>query len=126
MSAVVEFRLTLILGIALWTGACANKGGSMVGPSDPSTPGAQPGTTSTPLTVCVRTRGAEQPIAGATVFQDDRVAGQTDAAGIVRTIVPLAVDFHIRVSAPGFVGEGAWGSVANEERWTFYLAPDPG
>jgi hypothetical protein len=125
MSAVVELRLTLLVGITLLTAACANKGSLVAPTNNSSTPGALPGATSTPLTVCVRTRGAEQPIAGATVVQDDRVAGQTDAAGIVRTTVPLQVDFHIRVTAPGFIGEGAWGSVAREERWTFYLATDP-
>jgi hypothetical protein len=73
------------------------------------------------LTVRVLTRGTEAPIAAARVFQDDTAVGTTNGSGELRTNVPVDIDFHITVSAPGYVGLGATGSVRSEERWTFYL-----
>lgn len=75
------------------------------------------------LTVRVLRRGSEVPIAAARVFQDDTAVGTTDGTGELRTYVPLDIEFHINVSAPGYVGFGATGSVRSEERWTFYLEP---
>jgi hypothetical protein len=63
------------------------------------------------------------PIAAARVFQDDAVVGTTNGSGELRTNVPMDIEFHIDVSAPGYVGFGATGSVRSEERWTFYLEP---
>jgi len=75
------------------------------------------------LTVRVLTRGTETPIAAASVFQDDTAVGTTNGSGELRTNVPLDIEFHINVSAPGYMGFGATGSVRSEERWTFYLEP---
>ena len=73
------------------------------------------------LTVRVLTRGTEQPITGATVSQNSTTVGRTGDTGELRTNVPLDVEFHISVSAAGYVGFGAIGTVRDEERWTFYL-----
>lgn len=73
------------------------------------------------LTVRVLMRGSEAPIAAASVFQDDTAVGTTNGSGELRTNVPMDIEFHINVSAPGYVSLGATGSVRSEERWTFYL-----
>lgn len=77
------------------------------------------------LTVIVLTRGAETPVPGAAVTMDDAPVGQTGSDGSIRTTVVIGTEFHIVVSAAGFIGNGAWGSVASEERWTFYLERQP-
>ena len=90
-------------------------------PAAPTMAAAITPSASTDLTVRVLTRGSELPIAGATVFQGTSAVGTTDGIGELRTNVPVDVEFHISVDAPGFVGLGASGTVRSEERWTFYL-----
>jgi hypothetical protein len=75
------------------------------------------------LTVQVLTRGAEQPIAGASVRENDTIVEETDATGVARITVPYGVDLQISVTAPGYEGFGASGTVTTPERWRFYLAP---
>jgi hypothetical protein len=75
------------------------------------------------LTVRVLTRGAEQPVAAATVFRNSAAVGQTDAAGLLRAEVTVGVEVSIDVSAAGFVGCGATATVTGPEQWTFYLEP---
>jgi hypothetical protein len=76
---------------------------------------------STDLTVRVLTRGGELPIAGATVFQNSTAIGITNRVGELRTNVHVDVEFHIEVSAPGYLGFDVAGTVRGAERWTFYL-----
>lgn len=109
----------LAIGCLSWSVAC-------VGTSPPTAPtplAAQSPRSSAALTVRVLTRTTEQPITGATVFQNRDAVGLTDGGGELRTNVPVGVEFAIDVSAPGFVGFGAAGTVNGEERWTFYLEP---
>ncbi len=97
-------------------------------PASPSPTASTPAPTSSssiPLTVHVVTRGVEQPISGATVFQDNRLVGETGRDGAVLTEVPLGVEFHIAVTADGYVSLGASGTVRSAEQWTFYLERAP-
>lgn len=82
-------------------------------------------TQSIALTVVVLTRGSESPVPGAAVRKDGQVIGKTSLDGSLQTTVPMGTEFHIVVDAPGFFGDGAWGSVASAERWTFYLERQP-
>jgi len=113
--------LLIAAGIA---GACSVTKSSPVAPSTTPTAAAAPQSASSlTLIVQVVTRGAETPIPGASVFENGRLVGSTDASGIVSTTVTPGVEFHITVTASGYDGNGAWGSVSSEERWTFYLEP---
>jgi|SRR6516165_1896008 len=75
------------------------------------------------LTVQVLTRSDEQPIAGAAVWENAATVGETDANGISRVTVARGADLHISVTANGYVGFGASGTVNSEETWWFYLEP---
>jgi hypothetical protein len=110
--------LLLVASATLWT-ACVGRSA----PAAPAAPLAVSPSASTDLTVRVLTRGTEQPITGASVFQNSTAVGRTNTGGELRTNVPVDVEFHIDVSAPGFVGFGVTGTVKGSERWTFYLEP---
>lgn len=118
----------MLRAVCLMVVVCALAGcsyqSSVVGPTgQPATQAHGPATVG--LTVVVRTHGAEAPVPGAAVMMDDTLIGQTDSDGSIRTTVVIGTAFHIVVSAVGFIGNGAWGSVASEERWTFYLEQRP-
>jgi hypothetical protein len=104
--------------------ACA-RSNTPVAPTSPHVATTSDLSSSVGLTVRVVTRGAEQPIAGATVFENSDVVGRTDTGGEIQTNVPLGVEFHISVAATGFVTIGAFGTVRSQERWTFYLEHEP-
>lgn len=111
--------MSILLTSATLSIACA----SPAAPTAPTPPAPVSPASSVGLTVRVLTRATESPIAGANVFADEGRVGVTNAAGELRTNVPLGIEFHIRVAASGFVGFGAYGTVNGEERWTFYLEP---
>lgn len=108
----------VLLGVTVLSG-CSYGASSTVAPT--ATTPITPQSSSTPLTVLVLTRGSETPVPGAAVARDDQSVGETGSDGAIRTVVPVGKEFHITVAASGFLGNGAWGTVEGEERWTFYL-----
>jgi hypothetical protein len=102
---------------------------STISPTAPTTvtnsaPATAPASTIA-LTIRVLTRGTELPLADVTVLEGNRVVATTDRDGLARAQVPAGVEINIDVRANGFVGFGASGTVTTEERWTFYLEPEP-
>jgi hypothetical protein len=75
------------------------------------------------LTVSVQIRTAARPIPDAVVRHDGHIA-YTNASGEATLLVPRGQETTVDVSAAGYESLGASGVVANDERWTFYLAPD--
>lgn len=116
-SACVRRIALLLLASATLTISCADTRA----PNAPTRALPVSSSESVGLTVRVLMRGSEAPIAAASVFQDDAAVGTTNGSGELRTNVPIDIEFHINVSAPGYVALGATGSVRSEERWTFYL-----
>jgi hypothetical protein len=76
------------------------------------------------LTVRVHERSTERPIAGALV-QHDGNRFYTNVFGESAVPVGGTVETTVTVSAPSFLGMSASGILHNDERWTFYLAPEP-
>jgi hypothetical protein len=76
------------------------------------------------LTVRVNERTTEVPIDRASV-QHGANTFYTNVFG--ESAIPVAIDREttVTVSAPGYVEMSATGLLANDERWTFYLAPVP-
>ncbi len=107
-----------VVAFAACVASCA-----CVSKSSPTSPSTIAAPSTLPLVVKVVTRGAETPIPGASVFENDRLVGQTDHGGEVNATVAPGIEFHITVTASGYDGNGAWGTVNSEERWTFYLEP---
>lgn len=115
----VRRALSALVFVAAVISGCSSQENAVAPTARPAAQALSPATIG--LTVRVLTRGAEMPVAGANVTMDDTLIGQTDIDGAVRATVVIGAEFHIVVSAAGFVGNGAWGAVASEERWTFYL-----
>lgn len=74
----------------------------------------------TTLTVQVRERGSNAPIAGAAV-RSGAVAQYTDSAGETILGVARGCETIVNVSAAGFHSMEAAATLNGNERWTFYL-----
>jgi hypothetical protein len=120
----LKLNRVALLAILLASPSCVNRGGSS--PAAPTVPSNQPpvtspGVTSTALSVRVLTRSLETPIEGASVLQNSSLVGKTNSEGVAEFNVPIGVEFHISVTASGYVGLGSSGTVESSEVWTFYL-----
>ena len=75
------------------------------------------------LTVRVQTRTTELPIPGALVRHDGNRYYADESGQAIISVTP-GRETTIEVSASGFEPMSASAVLANDERWTFYLAPE--
>ena len=75
------------------------------------------------LTVRVQARNTDLPIAHAEVLHDG-IAFYADTTGQATISVPAGQETTIDVHADGYQPMTASAVLANDERWTFYLAPE--
>jgi hypothetical protein len=76
------------------------------------------------LTVRVQARNTELPIARALVLHDG-ISFYADTSGETTLSVPSGQETTINVHAEGYEPMTASAVLSNDERWTFYLAPEP-
>jgi hypothetical protein len=110
----------LTLTFAVAAQACTN---SPTKPSPSATPVAQ-SDRAVALTVRVQARNTELPIARAQVLHDG-LSFYADTTGETTLSVPAGRETTIDVHADGYEPMTASAVVSNDERWTFYLAPEP-
>jgi hypothetical protein len=75
------------------------------------------------LTVRVQARNTELPIARAQVLHDG-LSFYADTTGEATLSVPAGQETTIDVHADGYQPMTASAVLSNDERWTFYLAPE--
>jgi hypothetical protein len=75
------------------------------------------------LTVRVQARNTELPIARAQVLHDG-LSFYADTTGETTLSVPAGQETTIDVHADGYEPMTASAVLSNDERWTFYLAPE--
>jgi hypothetical protein len=109
--------LTLTLGMAAQ--ACSSS--SPATPSPAATPVVHPDH-AVALTVRVQARNTALPIARAQVLHDG-ISFYADTTGEATLSVPAGQETTIDVHADGYEPMTASAVLSNDERWTFYLAP---
>src|SRR5262245_13331245 len=111
----------LLISLCAAAAACSR---SAIAPSPPVASAADPETHTLALTVRVQTRNTELPIPRAQVFHNG-ICYYADAAGEAVVSVVAGQETTIDVRADGYQSMSASGTLANDERWTFYLAVEP-
>jgi hypothetical protein len=114
-------RIPWIVAIAIAAATCTDISRPLSPSPGIDSPGSVPSTAK--LTVAVQIRTAARPIQDAAVRHDGQIS-YTDASGEATLLVPRGQETIVDVSAAGYESLGASGVLANDERWTFYLAPE--
>jgi len=109
--------------LTLTLSGCTSAAPTLTGPSR-----AQSADSTVALTVQVLIRGSQEAIPSATAVASSparSVSGLTDASGRVTLNVPALQSIDVEVTAPGYRGFGASGTLQSSELWTFYLERSP-
>lgn len=119
---VVAAAPAIWLGLLLSSAACVQQDSSLTGLTSPSPTASSSGALT--LTVRVHVRGSESPISGALV-RHEAAGYYTNASGESLISVGSGSETTIDVSASGYHAMQASGVLNGDERWTFYLEPQP-